>query len=92
MRNAHGLHTGEIFHPLEQGVGERRLLVVLRVFFLGQRQPHQGRVFRNESGIDVGQLHETARKQAGAAEKDERESHFDHYQRAPQPAARAAFR
>src|ERR1044072_3015532 len=91
MSQAHRLDAGEILHPLEQSVGERRLLILLSVFFAWQREAHQGGVFRDESGIDLSELHETAREQARAAEKNERESYFDYYQRAAQPPARTAL-
>ena len=67
------------------------MLLGFRIFFLRQRKAEQGGVFRDESGIDLRELHETAREQTGAAEEHERERHFDHDERTAQPAARAAF-
>ena len=82
---------GRILHPLEERIGESGLLFGLRIFFLRQREPKEGRVFRNKPGIDVGELHETARQQTRAAQKHERKRDFDDNERTPQPSARAAF-
>ena len=91
MREARGLHAGQRFHSIEQRIGKRVLLLGQRVFLLRQREPENGGVFRSKTWIDMRELHETARQQTGAAEQHEREGHFDHDERAAQPAARAAF-
>ncbi len=79
---------GKRAQPFEEGVGEGILLCRLFIFFLGQRQPQNGGVFRDETGIDMGELHETAREQAGAAEEDERKRDLNHNERAAQTTAR----
>ena len=74
----------------KERIGESKLLLRFFVFFLRQGEPKDGGVFRREPGIDMGEPHETAREQSGAAQEHKRECDLDNNERAPQPTARVS--